>query len=113
MNAAASVLLGTHDFSSFCRKPKPTEDQPEPIMTREIKQILWSKPEALYELVQFEVTGSAFCRQMVRAITGHCVAIGLGKRSAEEMIAVLEAKDRAKVAPIAPPHGLTLIRVDY
>ena len=113
MNRAASALLGTHDFSSFCRKPKHAEDQPEPVMMREIKEISWSRPEYAYELIKFQVTGSAFCRQMVRAITGHCVAVGLGKRSADEMAEILEAKDRAKVAPIAPPHGLTLVRVDY
>jgi tRNA pseudouridine38-40 synthase len=50
---------------------------------------------------------------MVRNITGSLVTIGLGEESIEWLAAVLAARDRKQAGVAAPPHGLTLVSVDY
>jgi tRNA pseudouridine38-40 synthase len=50
---------------------------------------------------------------MVRSLVGTLVAVGEGKMEPEAMSQVLEARSRAAAGPMAPPHGLTLVRVIY
>jgi tRNA pseudouridine38-40 synthase len=118
MEQAAQHLLGEHDFSSFCRQPKPRPplDDPAgpaeaPSMVRRITGVRWIDEGD--DVLRFEIEGSAFCHQMVRSIVGFLVAVGVGKRSADEMPTVLSARDRQAAEQPAPPHGLTLWQVDY
>ena len=113
MNSAASALVGMHDFTSFCRKPKGKEPGSESLMVREVKSANWSYLPGSDKIMCFEIIGSAFCHQMVRSIVGLCVAVGSGKRPASDAADVLAAKDRNTATQIAPPHGLTLIDVEY
>ncbi len=122
MSEAAAGFVGEHDFSSFCRRPKVTDGQPEPSLVRRITEArfveLSERPDPGDDndeqgLLRFEIGGSAFCHQMVRSIVGFLVAVGAGKRRADEIPAVLAARDRAAAEQPAPPHGLTLWRVDY
>jgi tRNA pseudouridine38-40 synthase len=64
-------------------------------------------------LLRFEIRANAFCHQMVRAITGTLVDVGLGRISAGDVGAILAAKDRAAAGQVAPPQGLTLWEVGY
>jgi tRNA pseudouridine38-40 synthase len=64
-------------------------------------------------LLRFEIRANAFCHQMVRAITGTLVDIGLGRLRADLMPSVLAACDRTAAGQVAPPHGLTLWDVGY
>ena len=108
MNDAASRFIGEHDFTSFCRRPKDRPD--EPLIRRVVtSEWIWIAEQRL----RFVIEGNAFCHQMVRSLTGFCVAAGFGKRSADEFEAVVRAKDRSAAPPIAPPHGLTLMQVSY
>ena len=50
---------------------------------------------------------------MVRNITGTLVTIGCGDESEEWAAEVLESRDRRKGGVAAPPHGLTLVNVEY
>jgi tRNA pseudouridine38-40 synthase len=50
---------------------------------------------------------------MVRNIVGTLVDIGSGRRSIDDMQSILASRDRAQASATAPPHGLTLLRVDY
>jgi tRNA pseudouridine38-40 synthase len=50
---------------------------------------------------------------MVRSIVGTLVAVGSGRMEPERVAAILEARDRSRAAPVAPAHGLTLVRVVY
>lgn len=115
MEAACLHLLGEHDFSSFCRKPKPAPDQDgnvvEPSLVRRVIGARWVVLED--NILRFEIEGSAFCHQMVRSIVGFLVAVGTGKRSADDLPGVLAARDRAAAEQPAPPHGLNLWQVDY
>jgi len=50
---------------------------------------------------------------MVRCIVGTLVEVGRGAMSIEEFSAALDAADRSRAGPTAPPHGLTLVNVEY
>ncbi|WP_428115384.1 tRNA pseudouridine(38-40) synthase TruA [Candidatus Poriferisodalis sp.] len=107
MNAAAAHFVGEHDFSSFCRRPK---GRPDASLVRTVSAAQWHGDG---ELRRFEIEANAFCHQMVRALVGQCVAVGRGDRFAHDVPGVLAAASRDAAAPIAPPHGLTLVAVRY
>jgi tRNA pseudouridine38-40 synthase len=109
MSGAAQALVGEHDFSSFCRRPK---DQPEASLVRRVLHTAWV-PEAEPGLLRFEIAASAFCHQMVRSIVGTLVDIGRGRTRSADLAEVLAAKDRAAAGNLAPPHGLCLWQVGY
>jgi tRNA pseudouridine38-40 synthase len=46
-------------------------------------------------------------------MVGSLVAVGDGRWSGGDLSAALEARDRTACAPVAPPEGLYLVRVDY
>ncbi len=111
MNRAAAMLIGSHDFTSFCRRPKQEPDQQPASLVRRVVAAEWAELQP--GELKFAIAGSAFCHQMVRSIVGFLIGVGVGKRQAKETTAVLEAKDRAAAEPIAPPHGLCLTEVEY
>ncbi len=115
MAEACRHLIGEHDFSSFCRRPKPGPDSDGnvrvPSLVRRVTGARWIRLDD--DLLRFEIEGSAFCHQMVRSIVGFLVAVGTGKRGADELPIVLAACDRAAAESPAPPAGLTLWQVDY
>ena len=55
----------------------------------------------------------SFLHNQVRAISGTLVEVGRGKISPQDIKAILDAKDRSKAGPTAPPYGLYLTRVEY
>ena len=105
MNEAAGILVGEHDFAAFQAAGSDV------ITTR--REILDSRVVSRDGQVVYEVTGTGFLRHMVRNIVGTLVDIGRGRRPVEDMIRVLRSRDRAQASATAPPHGLTLVRVDY
>ncbi len=64
-------------------------------------------------MLRFEIEASSFCQQMVRAIVGTMVDMGVGKMRAGEMAGILRARRRAAAGQLAPPHGLCLWEVRY
>lgn len=112
MNEAAELLVGEHDFSSFCRRPKPVAGHPAPGLVRRLTNAGWSRVDES-ALLRFEITASSFCHQMVRSIVGTLVDVGRGRRAAESMADVLDARDRQVAGTVAPPTGLVLWHVDY
>jgi tRNA pseudouridine38-40 synthase len=115
MQIAADGLLGEHDFASFCRRPKPAAGYDEPSLTRRLAVASWRRDDDAWgpSLLRFEITASSFCHQMVRSIVGTLVDVGLGRRDAESMPAMLAARDRNAAGQVAPPTGLVLWSVDY
>ncbi|MBI3264579.1 MAG: tRNA pseudouridine(38-40) synthase TruA, partial [Acidobacteria bacterium] len=63
--------------------------------------------------LRYRIAGDGFLRHMVRTIVGTLVEIGLGRREADSVGAIMEARDRAEAGPTAPAHGLCLVRVEY
>jgi tRNA pseudouridine38-40 synthase len=105
MRAAASVLVGTHDFAAFQSAGSGTPDTKRTI-TR-------SALENVGGRLTYEVTGDGFLRHMVRAIVGTLVEVGHGFREPESMASLLRGSARSDAGPTAPPQGLFLVRVDY
>ena len=126
MTAACDPLIGEHDFSSFCRRPRasraglrPSEPvdtvlagQAEPSMVRRVLSAGWHEVGDPAHL-RFEITATAFCHQMVRSIVGTLVDVGLGKASPGDVRGILVARDREAAGQVAPPHGLVLWAVAY
>ena len=108
-------LIGEHDFSSFCRRPRTVPGQPDPSMTRNVMLARWSQVPTDYGagLLRFEIRANAFCHQMVRAIVGTMVDAGAGRIPAGDMRGILLAKDRRGAGQVAPAHGLCLWEVGY
>ncbi|HXF73500.1 MAG TPA: tRNA pseudouridine(38-40) synthase TruA [Actinomycetota bacterium] len=104
MRAAAGALLGEHDFASFCRRPEVGGT------VRRLERLAVSRRGDRVEVL---ARANAFCHQMVRSLVGTLVAVGEGRLDPGEIPAILEARDRSRAGPVAPPHGLTLERVIY
>jgi tRNA pseudouridine38-40 synthase len=111
MTAACDPLIGEHDFTSFCRRPKVDEREPEPSLVRRVLAARWVEVDG--GLLRFEIRATAFCHQMVRSIVGTLVDVGLRKASPGDVRGILVARDREAAGQIAPPHGLVLWEVGY
>ena len=105
MEKAASYLIGTHDFKSFCgnRKMKKTT-----VRTLEAIEFRTVGSE-----LTIRYTGNGFLQYMVRILTGTLIEIGLGERQPEDMATILEARSREAAGHTAPPEGLCLEQVRY
>lgn len=112
MDAAAQVLVGEHDFSSFCRRPRTGPCDPPASLVRRVHHARWTPP-CDDGVARFEILASAFCHQMVRSIVGALVAVGRGRLDAAGLAALLAARDRRGAPNLAPPHGLVLDAVGY
>lgn len=112
MREGARLLVGLHDFSSFQGHPTDTEN---PVCDLTRLEITPSSPLPLSDpcLIRIQAEADRFLKQMVRAIVGTLVEVGQGKRAAQDMKAILDAKDRRAAGVTAPAHGLYLIRVEY
>ena len=128
LRTAADVLLGSHDFRSFCRRP-PGADPAEPIVRR-VTRVRWSVDDgtesadagaaeadvagdAPARLLRFEITASSFCHQMVRSLVASLVDVGRGKDTPAGLLERLRATTRLATAEPAPAHGLCLVSVAY
>jgi tRNA pseudouridine38-40 synthase len=105
MHAAAQVLVGMHDFSSFraaeCQSRSPVRNLESLVVRREGDSVI------------IEVTANAFLHHMVRNIAGVLIAVGRGKRPPCWVQEVLEVRDRRLGGVTAPPQGLYLVNVRY
>jgi tRNA pseudouridine38-40 synthase len=105
MSEAAGHLLGRRDFTSFGRLPAP-DASPE----RTLYELTCTESGGV---VRVRARADAFIQQMVRSLVGTLVAVGEGRTAPDEMPAILAARDRAAAGPVAPPHGLCLLSVEY
>jgi tRNA pseudouridine38-40 synthase len=110
LRLACDPLIGTHDFSSFCRRPRRS-DGGEVSLTRDVREARWEVVDE--RTLRFWIEASSFCHQMVRSIVGTLVDVGLRRIPAGDVRAILAARDRRYAGPVAPPHGLTLWHVSY
>ena len=105
MNKAAQCLVGTHDFTTF-RDAQCQADSP-------VKSIDQISVERRGELIELKVEAISFLHRQIRSITGSLVEVGRGRWSVEDFRDALEAADRTRCGPVAPPDGLYLAFVDY
>ena len=119
MRQAGKCLVGTHDFASFESKSDPEESSVRTVSDLTIDRTgrwnMWydhlGKQPGVFVFVQ--ITADGFLYNMVRAIVGTLVEIGLGSRPVEDMRRILEARNRSQAGPTAPADGLYLVEVDY
>ena len=105
MEKASEYLTGEHDFASFCSNPKMKKSTVRIVDKIEIKK------KSGY--ITFTYHGTGFLQHMVRILTGTLLEVGYGKRTAESIPELIEAKDRKLAGFTAPAQGLCLISVDY
>ena len=105
MHAAARVLVGQHDFSSF----RASECQARsPVKTLDLLAV-----ERSGDLIEIRAEARSFLHHQVRNFVGSLKLVGEGKWSADDLKAALEARDRAAAGPTAPAAGLYLTGVGY
>lgn len=105
MRRGAGHLLGRHDFRSF------QAARSAPGSTLRTLSRVDVEGETRGE-VRLWVEGDAFLRHMVRILAGTLVEVGIGRRPADGLPALLAARDRRRAGPTAPARGLCLVRVD-
>jgi tRNA pseudouridine38-40 synthase len=105
MKRAAEILKGEHDFASFCSNPRMKKSTVRMVDKIDIRQ--------KGDYITFTYHGTGFLQYMVRILTGTLLEVGFGKRTAESMSELLEAKNRTLAGATAPAQGLCMIKVDY
>lgn len=111
MAAGAKHLLGHHDFTTF-RDSDCQAKSPERTLDRlEITEKDYDESGGREILIEAEAR--SFLHHMMRNIAGTLVMVGEGKWAPGDVKTALEARDRTRGGPTAPPDGLTLVRVDY
>jgi tRNA pseudouridine38-40 synthase len=105
MNAAAQVLVGHHDFTTFrdlqCQAKSPMK-------TLDLARV---SREGDFVLLAF--ASRSFLHRQVRSMTGSLAEVGVGRWSADDLAAALAARDRRACGPVAPAEGLYLTGVSY
>lgn len=105
MNKAAQFLLKHTDFECFSKSNTDVKT-----FVCDIRQAFWEEQD---EKWVFTITADRFLRNMVRAIVGTLLDVGLGKMKPEEINAIIASKSRSKAGVSVPAKGLYLTKVLY
>jgi tRNA pseudouridine38-40 synthase len=106
MRGAAALLRGTHDFAAFQTAGSAVRSTVRSLERLDVE----GEPRGEINLY---AEGDGFLRHMVRILAGTLIEVGLGRRDAAGLPAVLAARERSQAGRTAPAHALTLIRVFY
>ena len=105
MHAAARALVGHHDFTTFrdaaCQAKSPMKTLDEVRVWREGAE------------VRLSFASRSFLHRQVRSMTGTLAEVGVGRWTAADLGAALDARDRKACGPVAPADGLCLVAVEY
>ncbi|MBX3530592.1 MAG: tRNA pseudouridine(38-40) synthase TruA [Rhizobiaceae bacterium] len=105
MHAAAQVLVGKHDFTTFrsvqCQAKSP------------VKTLDRFEVASHGDLIEVRASARSFLHNQVRSMVGTIKRVGEGAWTPADVRTALEAADRAACGPVAPPQGLYLVKVDY
>lgn len=105
MNRVSAMLKEQIDFTSFSRLHSA-------VKTNNCR-IMHAKWEEKGNLLLFTIKADRFLRNMVRALVGTMVDVGLGKLSLEEFREITDRRDRSAASASAPARGLFLTSVEY
>ena len=105
MNEAAEILLGRQDFECFSKSNTDVKT-----FMCDVKFAKWEK---VGRQLVFTITADRFLRNMVRAIVGTLLDVGLGKLSLKDVNSIIKSKDRSQAGVSVPAKGLSLVRVQY
>lgn len=115
MRAAAELLVGTHDFSSFTTITNDMQGE-EKDTTRTLYYINIEESTQFIgttDSLVIEFCGSGFLYNMVRILVGTLLEVGLGKRKLSDIERALQKRDRQLAGFTAPANGLFLTEVEY
>jgi tRNA pseudouridine38-40 synthase len=105
MHAAAQVLVGQHDFTTFraaeCQAQSPVKTLDRLDVSRRADEI------------HIEASARSFLHHQIRSFAGTLKLVGEGKWRPKDVKAALEARNRAACGPVSPPDGLYLVKVEY
>ena len=105
MNRGADYILGKQDFTSFSKVNTDTFTN-----NCEVALAHWEWDN---NVLVFTIKADRFLRNMVRAIVGTLLEVGIAKISADQVLDVIAAKDRCEAGTSAPAKGLFLAKVEY
>ena len=105
MNEAASLLLRYTDFECFSKSNTDVKT-----FLCKLKKAEWTIQG---DLLVFTITADRFLRNMVRAIVGTLLEVGLGKSTLEDVEEIINSKDRSRAGVSVPAKGLYLTKVSY
>lgn len=105
LQEASAGLLGLQDFAAYCKRREGATT------IRTLLRLDWVRLET--GVLAATVHADAFCHSMVRSLVGALLAVGEGRRPVDWPASMLGAPMRASGVVVAPPHGLTLERVEY
>jgi len=104
MHEAATGMVGEHDFAAYCKRREGATT------VRTLQELTAVREDAV---VLINAYADAFCHNQVRSMVGALLAVGEGRRPVDWPASVLAAGVRDSAVTVAPPHGLTLVAVDY
>ena len=116
MVAAARVVVGEHDFTSFAAVDAERVERiaaGEDVHTTNIRTIFASSWTREGEELIYSVRGSGFLHHMVRNLVGTFLLVGKGTVSLEDLRHILDARERTAAGATAPASGLYLVEVEY
>ncbi|MBO4665326.1 MAG: tRNA pseudouridine(38-40) synthase TruA [Paludibacteraceae bacterium] len=102
MNQAAALLIGKHDFASFCK------------VHTDVKTTFCdvTRAEWISDTV-FTISADRFLRNMVRAVVGTLLEVGKHKMTPKDFLGVIESHNRCAAGQSAPAQGLYLTHILY
>lgn len=109
MQAAATRLIGTHDFLSFQSAGSPRSSTVRTVRTLTID----TAAHLDGQLLTITAEANGFLYNMVRNIVGTLVQVGVGRETPDWISNVLESRDRRMAGAAAPAHGLTLVDIQF
>ena len=105
MNRACKHLLGRKDFTSFSKLHTDVKNNFCTVYNAQ-----WIQSENGWK---FEISANRFLRNMVRAIVGTLLEVGLNNLTEKDFIDIIEAKNRSSAGASVPPQGLFLAQIEY
>lgn len=105
MNEACQLLFQYTDFSSFSKSNTQVKTN-----NCNIRHAAWTEQQGL---LIFTIQADRFLRNMVRAIVGTLVDMGMGKINVVEFAQIIESKDRSRAGYSVPAQGLYFMGANY
>ena len=105
MDRAAALLLEHTNFKSFSRSRTDVHTY-----NCKIESAYWEQKK---EGLVFHIKADRFLRNMVRAVVGTLLEVGLGKMKAEAIHGIIESESRSEAGTSVPAHGLYLTKIEY
>jgi tRNA pseudouridine38-40 synthase len=111
MRSVAKMFVGEHEWSAFSAADSDSDSRVRNVSRLEISSGYDERGHC--DLIEFTVSANGFLRYMVRSIVGTLLAVGRGEIDESTVQRAIEEGDRSLAGATAPPHGLTLLKVDY